>query len=102
MPYSREKTRSRKARIDKYKVKRGCDICGYNHHPYALHWDHRFGDKRGNVAHMIRKHSLKVIFEEIRKCRLLCANCHFIISVGEQLVSNGYDTYEDENERNNT
>ncbi len=61
-----------------YKTRRGCDICGYKGNPVALHFDHADrSKKRYAIANMIT-HNLKRLFEEIRKCRVLCANCHYI------------------------
>jgi len=99
MPHSRKLIRRRKDKLDNYKVKRGCDLCGYNSHPYALHWDHRYGEKIKNVSQMIENRKLSVVFAEIRKCRLLCANCHTVISCEEQMIKHGYITHEDRDER---
>jgi len=64
--------------INKYKVARGCDICGYQKKAVALHFDHIDSSKKKRaVAHMIDV-SIKNLIAEVRKCRLLCANCHYI------------------------
>lgn len=64
--------------INLYKIARGCDICGYNREAVALHFDHiDSSQKKRAVAHMISG-SLKNLIAEIRKCRMLCANCHYI------------------------
>lgn len=55
----------------------GCKICGEKD-PVVLEYDHRVGTtKLYNVSDMmINKFSMKLIKEEIRKCDILCANCH--------------------------
>lgn len=66
--------------ISKYKIKRGCDKCGYKKHSAALQFHHRDPkDKIHNIAEMAgRNYSKEVILKEINKCDLLCANCHAI------------------------
>lgn len=73
-------------KIDKIKLKAGCAICGYNKHPAALSFDHidpktKYRTKAGKavqVSDMIRNGRFKweTIVEEMRKCRILCMNCH--------------------------
>jgi hypothetical protein len=65
--------------LAKYKVAKGCTICGYNEHPAALDFDHTDPTTKqcGGVRAMLSgMYSLKRVFEEIRKCTLMCANCH--------------------------
>ena len=73
---------------NRIKVTRGCEMCGYNAHPSALQFDHidpatKYRTKSGKVVHpsdMIKggRYSLETILAEIRKCRVLCANCHAV------------------------
>lgn len=60
------------------KMERGCDNCGWNLHPAALQYHHR--DKKNKtqeINRMANKNSSKEsILAEIKKCDLLCANCH--------------------------
>ncbi len=64
--------------LDKYKMNKGCCVCGYKDHAVALHFDHiEPTAKRAAVAHMIT-YSLKALIKEVRKCRVLCANCHYV------------------------
>jgi len=80
----------RKYWIDIYKISKGCCICGYNKHPSALCFDHVHGDKhevikngyskRNTAGGMFklysRKYDISILIEEIKKCRILCCNCH--------------------------
>jgi len=62
------------------KLDRGCEICGYNEHPYALQFDHlEPSEKNFNIATW-RSCSRETLQKEIDKCRVLCANCHSIHS----------------------
>ena len=66
--------------LRRYKTSCGCMDCGYKDHFYALELDHRDdAQKVGNVCHLIKRtHSWAKIKEEIRKCDVVCANCHRI------------------------
>jgi len=64
--------------LRKYKEAKGCQHCGYKENAAALQFDHMDRQlKYQNVSRLIVR-SLSVLFSEIRKCRLLCANCHMI------------------------
>jgi len=70
----------RKYWLSKYKVAKGCQSCGYNKSPVALDFDHTEDNKIAPVGTMLSNYKLKVVFKEIRKCTLLCSNCHRIIT----------------------
>lgn len=63
--------------INKYKLERGCSLCGYNECSAALDFDHLDTEsKKFNISKVLSSKSLEAIFDEIGKCRILCANCH--------------------------
>ncbi len=65
--------------LNKYKMSRGCAVCGYNGHPEALEFDHLPGsDKKSTVAMMCDRSSWEALMKEVAKCQVLCANCHAI------------------------
>lgn len=81
----------RKKYMDAYKLSNGCCVCGYNRHPSALCFDHLPGvekaeatkngcSKRTCAGGMFRlydkKYSVDILLSEIKKCRVLCHNCH--------------------------
>jgi hypothetical protein len=79
--------------INKYKVARGCDLCGFNKHGVAMDWDHLDRTAKEFTPSSSRLGlSLKRIFNEIRKCRLLCANCHRI----ETMINKQYNNKDKE------
>ena len=66
---------------EKYKLSRGCDLCGYNRCAKALEWHHKDPkEKIGEPSEM--RYSRKKYMAEITKCSLLCANCHREVESG--------------------
>lgn len=60
-----------------------CQQCGWNDHPAGLQFHHREPDQKkfsinANVITSPKKYPWEIILEEIMKCDLLCANCHFV------------------------
>jgi len=63
--------------IRRYKSKLRCVECGENH-PAVLQFHHRNkAEKKMAVSDLVsRASSLKQITNEIKKCDVLCVNCH--------------------------
>jgi hypothetical protein len=61
--------------LREYKMSQGCIDCGYNEHHAALQFDHIADDKEINVCNA---KSIEMAQKEIKKCEVVCANCHFI------------------------
>ncbi len=73
--YNKNQHGIRKKLIESFKE--NCAICGFKDKP-ALVFHHRDPkEKKFNIA-SIRKLALEPFQEEITKCVVLCANCHFI------------------------
>lgn len=76
---SKRKTRGRVYRfIGRILRKSRCGICGESD-PTVLQFDHVDpAKKQTEISKMQKMHvkSLYALKEEIRKCRILCANCH--------------------------
>jgi hypothetical protein len=73
--------------INLLKLESKCCKCGYNKNPEVLCFDHlNPNDKISNITCMIKKlvftkqsnrQAIKdLIYEEIKKCQILCFNCH--------------------------
>jgi hypothetical protein len=80
----RRRTYTKMRRVEKQdftrwvKTQRGCVDCGYKGHPVALDFDHRPGTvKLSSVAALVTC-SWDSIIAEIKKCDVVCANCHRI------------------------
>lgn len=65
-------------KLDKEKILRGCDICGYNSCGAALDWHHPNDDKEISPSQIkvCNWETLQQYRKETNKCQLLCSNCH--------------------------
>ncbi len=56
-----------------------CVDCGCKYPHYVMDFDHRSGvPKIDNISHLVNQNFLtyEQILEEVKKCDLVCANCH--------------------------
>jgi hypothetical protein len=62
-----------------FKEKHGCSDCR-NHFPhYVLEFDHRPEFKKiDNVYRVLRNYGETAAWDEVKKCDVVCANCHKI------------------------
>lgn len=71
---------------------RACMRCGYDEHWSALEFHHLDpATKRFNVtaaSSQPKQYPWEEVVEEIKKCDLLCANCHAIATCREVLDAN--------------
>lgn len=73
----RKDIKLRKKLLDMYKLYKGCAICGYNKCAAALDFHHEGEDKEKNIAKMVNSYfNFKRVLKEVKKCIVLCANCH--------------------------
>lgn len=76
--FRKDRTRKRKIELIKYKGGK-CEICNYDKCNAALEF-HHIEDKKFSIGLTISRLSEEdyqnIIFGEIDKCLLLCANCH--------------------------
>lgn len=74
-----ERTRAKK-RVWLLSLKKGpCADCGVQYEPWIMQWDHlpERGSKEFQLASVTANNiSRKRILNEIKKCELVCANCH--------------------------
>lgn len=81
----REQTKQRQEQqrelLRQLKMTLSCIRCGFTGHPAAIQFHHReASEKSFNIADVVSRgnHSWKRVLEEIKKCDVLCANCHAI------------------------
>ena len=80
-----KRSQVRNAKIIKdEKLKRGCEKCGYKSHHAALDFDHI--DPKNKYRDIAKMHTtnIEILKQEIKKCRVLCANCHSIKTYGQR------------------
>ena len=88
--YQRYRRARRQRWLNLYKTNKGCELCGYKAHGVALDFDHLGpSEKEFNPSSRSMNIKLKRLFNEIRKCRILCANCHRIETYKIQFKGNG-------------
>lgn len=70
----------RKAFVSRVKTFVGCQICGFDSHPAALDFHHIDSSQKENLVSVISRNNgtLTKVKLEIRKCIVLCSNCHRI------------------------
>jgi hypothetical protein len=65
-----------------------CTDCGETFPVFVMHWDHLPGlAKVGDISSMLGHASREAILEELKKCELVCANCHVMRTVTRALKS---------------
>ena len=75
---SKRRRRIAREKLFKYLQTISCEDCGNNDFR-VLEFDHIDPKlKRGNVSRMAHTHTWATVEKEIKKCRVLCANCHRI------------------------
>jgi len=83
--YRCKKCRSFKVSEDRRKLRKEavetaggrCSTCGYSKSLWALQFHHIHKDEKSyNIGDLVRDRKKKLLFEELEKCVLLCANCH--------------------------
>lgn len=76
--YMKEKYKEKKLEIQDLKQELKCAKCGYDKCGAALDFHHRDpAEKDERVAQMVsNRYALDKVREEIKKCVVLCANCH--------------------------
>ncbi len=59
-----------------------CMDCGGDFPVYVMHWDHLPGfEKVDEISSMVTSRTREAVLEELKKCELVCANCHVIRTI---------------------
>jgi hypothetical protein len=74
--YARQRYDDRNDLIRQIK-RQECSDCGIKYPAYVMDFDHVRGEKKFNLSKS-HSRSWKDIFEESKKCDIVCANCHRI------------------------
>lgn len=85
----RERNRQKKAEWDAYKATLSCSYCGFNH-PAAIDFHHTDPTTKIAAVHkLVRNRRFTAAYAEIKKCIVLCANCHRIHHHDERAKKKG-------------
>lgn len=69
--------------IAAYKKSKGCKFCEESE-PCCLDFHHRSGkEKDGTIGKMMYNLNKKLVWKEIAKCEVVCANCHRKLHAGK-------------------
>lgn len=76
--YARQRHAAVKAFVDDYKATHPCRDCGQLFPPECMDFDHLDpATKRAGVSRMVgTERGIALVWAEINKCELVCANCH--------------------------
>lgn len=67
------------AEVRRFKAETPCADCGGRFHPAAMQFDHRPGEtKHNDVANLCKRGARQAVWREIKKCDVVCANCHAV------------------------
>ncbi len=113
---NRKKTQKRRQHwLSRYKTIKGCSICGYNDYALALDFAHidpseksveitKHGPCGSGIGKMYCRISvkdkmknrqyLKELMDEIRKCKILCKNCHVKETFTNREMHNNWKTFQ--------
>ncbi len=81
---ARNRERANKARAWMASLKDGvpCRDCGLTFPVFVMHWDHlpEF-EKQDEISAMVTNRARAAVLDELKKCELVCANCHVMRTV---------------------
>jgi len=70
--------------LKRYKLFCGCSVCGFKEHYAALQFNHTDPSKKKfTISKGYKSAGIKKLKEEMRKCEVLCANCHAMVTMKE-------------------
>ncbi len=73
---TRKSYSNQRQEVQLYKIAKGCAKCGYNRNPHALDFHHPEDNKVVNIGRDASRINKERLWNEIRKCEVLCRNCH--------------------------
>ena len=73
-PIRNKRRREKRDYILQYKKLHGCSVCGKSDH-WILEFHHVRGEKKYAVTQAV-EYGFETLIREIKKCIVVCANCH--------------------------
>ena len=81
---ARNRAHNNAARAWMASLKEGvpCTDCGEVLPAWVMHWDHLPAfEKNGDISVMVQSRTREAVLHELKKCELVCANCHVMRTV---------------------
>jgi hypothetical protein len=73
----RDRRTTRRQYVRDYKLNNSiCTDCGISYPPHMLDFDHLFNKRFTISGKGVKDFGLDAIIEEIKKCEIVCSNCH--------------------------
>ena len=66
----------KKQHVSEIKEATPCTDCGVNYPAHVMDFDHINGDKSYTIGEMVSNCSWEDLLKELKKCEVVCANCH--------------------------
>lgn len=86
--YNEERRNRQLVFIRRVKTFYGCSLCGYKEHASALQFDHINPSEKSFELSQGHTRSISQVKAEMKKCRILCANCHAIHTFNQRITNN--------------
>lgn len=87
--YQNQVRHERKKEVVKYFGNK-CYRCGEKNLPLCVwHFHHKIEEKKTIAVSQILTYSYKSMYDELKKCIMVCSNCHYIIHRGDERLENG-------------
>ncbi len=82
--YLRKRKAKRRRWLDFWKLHKGCFVCGYSEYAVALDFHHHDVESKSfEIAEGLQS-NLKRLMGEVRKCLVVCSNCHRVLHMKEK------------------
>lgn len=66
--------------LEALRMRLGCARCGYKEYPEALHFHHVDPKTKFKAVMSLVGGSHEILEWELKKCTVLCANCHAVVT----------------------
>ena len=90
---ARRRLSAKAARAWMASIKEGvpCADCGQVFPVWVMHWDHLPGyEKVGSISTLVTSRRRTLILAELKKCELVCANCHVLRTISRAGCSSAW------------
>ena len=87
--YYQERYQRRYLWFNAWKTNKGCSVCGYNKYSGSLDMHHVDNNKEFGIGGAASCMAFKRLWNEMKKCIVICKNCHYELHAKERGTANG-------------